>query len=254
MTNSDAKIAEMFTAGAHFGYSKASRHSSIQDSVFGTKDGVQVIDLEKTAAQLEFAQEAVRNLTVNGGKIIFVGSKNEAKDVVKEAARELGMPYVNTRWIGGTLTNYSEIKKRINKLAKMMTDREKGEYDKYNKKEQLDLDKEIEKLQKHYTGLLTMSELPKALIVVDSKSEHIAVKEASDMNIPVISISNTDCNIKLVSHPIVANDGASASIAYFITQLKESFTKGDAKEVKKEAKTEAKKEEKKGTEVETKTK
>lgn len=254
MTNSDAKIAEMFTVGAHFGYSKASRHSSVQDSVFGTKDGVQVIDLEKTAAQLESAQQAVKNLSVNGGKIVFVGSKNEAKDVVKDAARELGMPYVNTRWIGGTLTNFSEIKKRITKLAKMMTDREKGEYDKYNKKEKLDLDKEIEKLQKHYTGLLTMTELPKALIVIDSKAESIAVKEASDMNIPVISLSNTDCDISLMKYPIVANDGSKASIEYFIAQLKNSFSKkDDAKEEKKETKTTEKTETKKPT-TETKTK
>ena len=225
MTNTDAKIAEMFAAGAHFGYSKSSRHPSIQDFIYGNKAGVQVIDLEKTAAQLESAQQAVKELSVNGGKIVFVGSKNEAQDIIKSAAKETGMPYVSTRWIGGTLTNYSEIKKRISKLAKMMADREKGEYDKYNKKEQLDLDKEIEKLQKHYTGLLTMTELPKALIVVDSKSENIAVKEAHDMGIPVIAIANTDCDISMVKYPIVANDASVKSISYFIEALQNSFTK-----------------------------
>ena len=225
MTNTDAKIAEMFNVGAHFGYSKSSRHPSVQDFIYGTKAGVQVIDLEKTAAQLESAQKAVKDLSVNGGKIVFVGTKNEAQEIIKTSARETGMPFVYTRWIGGTLTNYSEIKKRINKLAKMMTDREKGEYDKYNKKEQLDLDKEIEKLQKHYTGLLTMSELPKALIVVDPKAEMIAVKEAHDMGIPVIAIANTDCDISIVDFPIVANDASVQSITYFIKALTNSFTK-----------------------------
>ena len=225
MTTTDAQIAEMFAAGAHFGYSKSSRHSSVQDFVFGTKDGIQVIDLEHTAKQLEAAQEKIKTVTVNGGKVIFVGSKNEAQTIVKETADSLGMPYVTTRWIGGTLTNFSEIKKRITKLSKMMADVEKGEYAKYNKKEQLDLDKQIIKLQKHYTGLLSLTELPKAVIVVDSKAESIAVKEASDMNIPVIAISNTDCDISLVSYPIVANDASLKSISYFIEKLASVFTK-----------------------------
>jgi len=229
MTTTDAQISEMFAAGAHFGYSKSSRHSSVQEHVFGTKDGVQVIDLEQTAKQLEAAQEKIKTVTANGGKVIFVGSKNEAQAIVKETANSLGMPYVTTRWIGGSLTNFSEIKKRITKLAKMMVDREKGEYDKYNKKEQLDLDKQIEKLQKHYTGLLTLTELPKAVIVIDSKSEYIAVKEASDMNIPVIALSNTDCNISLVNYPIVGNDASLRSISYFVGKLAESFTKAEAK-------------------------
>ena len=225
MTTNDAQIAEMFAAGAHFGYSKSSRHSSVQDFVFGTKDGIQVIDLEHTAKQLEAAQEKIKTVTANGGKVIFVGSKNEAQAIVKETATALGMPYVTTRWIGGTLTNFSEIKKRISKLSKMMADVEKGEYSKYNKKEQLDLDKQIIKLQKHYTGLLTLTELPKAVIVIDSKTESIAVKEASDMNIPVIAISNTDCDLSLVSRPIVANDASLKSISYFVGKLAEAFTK-----------------------------
>lgn len=225
MTTTDAQISEMFAAGAHFGYSKSSRHSSVQDFVFGTKDGVQVIDLEHTAKQLEAAQKKIADVTVNGGKVIFVGSKNEAISTTKEAANAHGMPYVTTRWIGGTLTNFSEIKKRITKLATMMADREKGEFGKFNKKEQLDLDKQIEKLQKHYTGLLTLTELPKAIIVVDSKAEAIAVKEANDMNIPVISLSNTDCDISKIGYPIVANDSSMKSIAYFIEKLAGSITK-----------------------------
>ncbi len=225
MTTTDAKVSEMFAAGAHFGYSKSSRHSSVQDYIFGVKDGVQVVDLEKTVGLLEKALEGMTKAAANGGKVIFVGSKNEAQDIVKSAAKTLGMPYVTTRWIGGTLTNYSEIKKRVTKLSRMMEDREKGEYEKYNKKEQLDLDKQIEKLQKHYTGLLTLTELPKAIVVVDSKAEAIAVKEANDMNIPVISISNTDCDISTITYPIVANDSSAKSISYFISALAEAAKK-----------------------------
>lgn len=225
MTTSDAQIKEMFAAGAHFGYSKSSRHASVQDFVFGTKDGVQVVDLEKTAQQLAAAEEKIKTVAAGGGKIIFVGSKNESHAVIKDVAAKLAMPYVTTRWIGGTLTNFSEIKKRITKLSKMMADREKGEYEKYNKKEQLDLDKQIEKLQKHYTGLLTLTELPKALVVIDSKAEAIAVKEANDMNIPVISLSNTDCDITTIDFPIVANDSSVGSITYFINKLADAAAK-----------------------------
>lgn len=229
MTNTDTQISEMFAVGAHFGYSKSSRHSSVQDFIFGTKDGIQVIDLEHTVKQLEAASEKISTVTANGGKVIFVGSKNEAKAIIKETAEKLGMPYVNTRWIGGTLTNFNEIKKRITKLSNMMRDVEKGEYaTKYNKKEQLDIDKQIIKLQKHYTGLLSLTELPKALIVIDSKSESIAVKEAADMNIPVISLSNTDCDIRTVRYPVIANDASLKSITYFVGKLAEAFTKATA--------------------------
>ncbi len=219
MTATDTQMKEMFDAGVHFGYAKSSRHPSVKDNVLVAKEGLQVIDLEKTIASLEAAEQKIKEVRAQNGIILFVGSKNEAIKIVEENAKKIGMPFVTTRWIGGTFTNYSEIKKRVSKLSKMLIDREKGEYEKYNKKERLDLDKEILKLQKHYTGLLAMTEMPKLLIIIDSKSESIATQESQDMNIPVISISNTDCDISGIQFPIVANDSSVKSIEYIITRL-----------------------------------
>lgn len=222
MTATETQMKDMFDAGAHFGFSKASRHPSVKNFVFAAKDGLQVIDLEKTADSLAAAEQKIKEVRTQNGIVVFVGSKNEAIKIVEENAKKIGMPFVTTRWIGGTFTNHNEIKKRVNKLSKMLVDREKGEYEKYNKKERLDLDKEILKLQKHYTGLLAMTEMPKLIVVVDSKAESIAVQEAKDMRIPVIALCNTDCDISGIDFPIVANDTSAKSIQYFITKLTEA--------------------------------
>ena len=212
-------LQTMFEAGVHFGYNKASRHPSVKDHVFGTKDGVQIIDLEKTNQSITEATDFLKELASTSSKVVFVGSKNESKSLIKDAATSLGMGYVNTRWVGGTFTNFAQIKKRIQKLEKMLDQREKGEFAKYTKKEQLMLDREIAKLQKNYGGLMGMTELPKAIIVIDSDYETIAVKEAIAMNIPVIAISNTDCDIREIKYPIVANDSTRKSVEFLVGML-----------------------------------
>lgn len=219
------RIEEMFKAGAHFGYSKTRRHPSIAPYIFGVKNRVEIIDLEKTDELLEKALAFISTLAKEGKQILFVGGKNEAKQALKLAASSLGMPYVDGRWIGGTLTNFSEIKKRLNKLEDLTKQKEKGELSKYTKKERLMIDREIANLDRFFSGILPMKDLPKALVAVDSKKEIIAVTEAQKMNIPVIALGGTDCSVAGINYPIVANDSSVQSITFFVNEITKTYQK-----------------------------
>jgi len=218
-----AIIEEMFKVGAHFGYSKSKRHPSMKSLIFGVKNTVEIINLEKTDEYLARAKDFVASLAKEGKQILFVGSKNEGRDVVKNAAMSVDLPYVTNRWIGGTITNFSEIKKRIARLESLTSKKEKGELGMYTKKERLLIDREIEDLEKHFGGLLSMKQKPAALFVVDSGCESIAVKEAMDTGIPVISLSGSDCNIKEIDYPIPANDSSRSSISFFVDIITNTY-------------------------------
>lgn len=222
----NTKIDEMLTAGAHFGYTRTRRHPSVKSYVLGSKNRVDILNLEKIEELSNKAREFVKTLASAGKTIIFVGSKPEARDVVKKTAEELGMPYVTERWIGGTLTNFPEIKKRIDKLAALLESREKGVTVVYTKKERLLIDREIERLQKYFAGLSTLKNLPAAIFVVDSKNENIAVKEALKMKIPVISLSNSDCDLSMITYPILGNDASMSSITFFVGEIAEAYREG----------------------------
>jgi len=212
-------IDELFTKGAHFGYSKTKRHPTAKDFIFGSKEGLDIIDLEKTEVALENAKSKLAEITSKGGKIILVGNKSEVKDLIPELAKSDKIFYVNNRWIGGTLTNFREIQKRIKKLALLMKDAETGEFAKFTKKEALKKEKEILKLKKYYEGLLNMFDKPKAIVVVDGKEEAIAVEEAIKIGVPVISIANTDNDISRVEFPILANDRSRSAIELILKEL-----------------------------------
>jgi len=220
------RIDEMFKAGAHFGYSKTRRHPSIAPYIFGVKNRVEIIDLEKADDLLEKALLFISTLAKEGKQILFVGGKNEARQSLKLAAMSINMPYVDGRWIGGTLTNYAEIKKRLAKLEDLVNQKEKGELSKYTKKERLMIDHEISNLDRFFSGILSMKDLPKALFVIDPKKEIIAVTEAQKMNIPVISLAGTDCDIANINYPIVANDSSVSSITFFVTEIAKAYQKG----------------------------
>ncbi len=219
-------IDEMFKAGAHFGYQKSRRDSSTSPFIFGTKNKIEIIDLEKTLPQLEKAEAFVSDLAKAGRQILFVGGKSEAKTAVKIGAMSIDMPYVDGRWIGGAITNFTEIKKRIAKFEDLQKQKEKGELTKYTKKERLLIDREIENLDEMFSGIVSMREMPKALFVIDPKKENIAVAEAKKAGIPVIAVANTDCNIKEIDFPIVANDASTSSIAFFVSQIVKSYKAG----------------------------
>jgi small subunit ribosomal protein S2 len=205
------QIERMFKAGAHFGLAKSRRHPSVKSLIFGAKNRVEIFDLEKTKDYLEKAKEFVKSIAKHNGMVLFVGGKSEAQDATRKTAEALGMPYVAGRWIGGTFTNFPNIRKRVERLEMLMDQREKGELGKYTKKERLLIDREIEKLQRFFSGITPMKELPKAVFVVDSRYEEIAVTEAHKVGIPVIALSGSDNNLKDVEFPIPGNDSSISS-------------------------------------------
>ena len=212
-------------AGVHYGYSRTRRHPSATPFIYGNKGGVDIIDVEKTIAQLSTVGAFLKELAASGKTVLFVGVKPEARTHVAEVAALLHQPSVTERWIGGILTNFTEIKKRIHKLEDLKEKRASGELAKYTKKEQLLLDREMDRLSKYFSGLIGMTKMPEAVVVIDPKKEHIAVAEARKMGIPVIALANTDCSLRAITYPIVGNDGSSSSIATILGILKDAFQK-----------------------------
>ena len=221
-------IEEMFRAGAHYGYSKSRRHPSTATYIFNTKNGVDIINIEKTYELFAKAIETVQNIAQSGKTILFVGTKSEARQQMTEAALALNMPYVSERWVGGTLTNFPEIKKRIVKLLDLRDQKEKGGLEKYTKKERLMIDREMDDMTKNFRGVTGITKTPDYMFVIDPKKEHIAVTEARKMKIPIIAVLNTDCNLKEIDYPIIANDASVSSITFFVTQAKNAYNKGTA--------------------------
>lgn len=230
-------IDELFAAGAHFGFVKARRHPSTKGFILGAKNNLEIFDLEKTHLELEKALAFITEKGKEAATILFVGGKSEAREAVRRAGTHLNMPFVSGRWIGGTLTNFSEIKKRIAKLEELTTQKEKGELAKYTKKERLLIDREIAKLNLYFSGLSTMKALPKVLVVVDPKKESIAVAEARQMKIPLVALAGSDTNLREVDYAIPANDSSLKSIALILTKITEAYSAGQA-EIKKEVKKE----------------
>lgn len=219
-------IGAMFEVGAHFAYSKARRHPTASSFIFGAKDKVEIFDLEKTKELLDEAINFMASLARDGKRVLFVSGKNEAREVVRLNALSLDMPFVVERWIGGTLTNFDQIKKRIARLEELTNEKESGELSKkYTKREQVLLGREMESLEDTFGGLISMKELPAALFVVDTKREHIAVEEAKKKGIPVIALMNSDCDVKSAEYPIPANDASVKSITFFVEMLTDTYKK-----------------------------
>ncbi|MDR3519894.1 MAG: 30S ribosomal protein S2 [Candidatus Pacebacteria bacterium] len=224
--DADTAIEKMFKAGAHYGYSKTRRHPSVSKYIFATKNKEDIINLEKTTLLLDTAAEFIKELGSKGKVVLFVGTKPEAKVTIKDVAESLNMPYVIERWIGGTLSNFTEIKKRILELENYRKDSVDGGLDKYTKKERVVMAKKMEKLTRYYSGLIGLKKSPDALFVIDAKSEHIAATEARKSGIPVIALVNSDSNIKTIDYPIVANDSGIPSIKFFTLAIADAYKEG----------------------------
>jgi len=224
-TKAKTNLDELFKHGAHFGFGKSRRHPSMTPLIFGSKNRSDIFDLEKTAESLEKALSFVADLASTGAVILFVGGKSEATKAVEGAAQNVNMPYVASRWIGGTLTNFSEIRKRVDTMLDLLSQKEKGELIKYTKKERLLIDRKIEKLQKMYGGVKSMTHLPKALFIVDPRYEETALREANTLKIPVIGLCSTDNNLKNIKYPIPANDSSRTSIEFFVNKIAEGYNK-----------------------------
>lgn len=216
-------IENMFGAGAHFGLGRSRRHPTITPFIFGTKNATDIFDLEKTVETLEKAKTIVAALAKEKKTILFVGGKKEASTAVKNAAMSINMPYVDGRWIGGTLSNFGQVRKRIDRYEKLVSDREKGELAKYTKRERMLIDKEIASLEKMFYGIVSLKKMPDAVFIIDPKREKNAVKEAVDMNIPVIALAGSDCDIREVNYSIVGNDASKASIGFFLSEIVKAY-------------------------------
>ena len=229
--NTHTTIDGMFSAGAHFGLGRSRRHPSVAPFIFGTKNRTDIFDLEKTEKTLETAKAFVTALAKEGKTILFVGGKKEASALVKLVAQTINMPYVEGRWIGGTLTNFGNIRKRIERYEKLIDDKEKGELAKYTKRERMLIDREIAKLERMFSGIVSLKKMPDLLFLVDPRKEQNAIGEASHAKIPVMALASSDCNILEVKYPIVGNDAAKASIQFFLNEIASAYSAG-----KKEAK------------------
>ena len=216
----------MFTAGAHFGLGRSRRHPTVAPFIFGSKNNTDIFDLEKTEKLLEKAKTFVGTLAKEDKVILFVGGKKEARETVKNAAQSLNMPYVDGRWIGGSISNFGQIRKRIDRYEKLVSDKEKGELSKYTKRERMLIDKEIASLEKMFYGIVTMKKIPDALFIIDPKKEKIALKEAVDFSIPVIALSGSDCNISQVKFPKIGNDTGKTSIQFFVSEIVGAYQAG----------------------------
>jgi len=223
---SDNTIEEMFNAGVHYGYGKTRRHPSVSQYIYTTKNKTDIIDLEQTSVMLEKAIEFIQTLGAGNKTVLFVGTKPEAKTAVKNLAESLEMPYVNERWIGGTISNFTEIKKRIAELENYRKDTETGGLDKYTKKERVVMAKKMARLDRYYSGLVGLKKAPDAMFIIDPKAEHIAFTEARKSGIATIALANSDTNIKDVDYPLVGNDAAIASILFFTNAFTNAYKKG----------------------------
>ena len=224
----DSTIEELFAAGAHYGYGKSRRHPSASPYIYATKGGADIINLEKTMLLLEKAREFARGLGARGKTILFVGTKPEAKEAVKKAALSQQLPYVVARWIGGTFSNFSEIKKKITELEDYHEANVKGGLEKFTKKERLVMAKRMEKLEIYYTGLLGLKKLPDAIFVIDPRAEHIAATEAKKSGVPIIALANSDSDIRDIDYPIPGNDASVPAIELVTEMIAKAYEAGKA--------------------------
>lgn len=232
--SNSALVEQMFQAGAHYGYSKTRRHPSVSSYIYATKNKTDIINLEKTTVLLEEALKFVKELASKGKVLLLVGTKPEAKEIIKEAGISLDMPYVTERWIGGTISNFIEIKKRITELETYQKDSKEGGLDKYTKKERVVLAKKMEKLARYYSGLIGMKKIPDALFIIDTKEEHVAATEAIKSGVPIVALTNSDSNIKTINYPIISNDAGILSIKFFVKHIVDTYKNSIVEKTSKE--------------------
>lgn len=221
-----SSLEEILKAGGHFAYSRSKRHPKMKSFIFSVQNSVEIFDLEKTDKRIEAAKEFLKNLGKTGKTILFVGTKNGVNKIIQSVAKDLDLPYVSERWLGGTLTNFKEIKNRIDHLSDLSAKKESGELEKYTKKECLQVEKKILKLKKYFGGIARLKNQPSAIVVVDSKQEKNAIAEAKQNNIPVIAIMNSDCDPGDADYPIPANDNSLTSVKYFLSELSAAYREG----------------------------
>ena len=221
-------IKELLEAGVHFGHQTRRWNPKMKQFIFDARNGIHIIDLSKTLTQLQGACDFLATTGRKGGQVLFVGTKKQAQEAVKEAAKACGQHYVTERWLGGTLTNFNTVKRsiaRLKQIEKMETD---GSINNYVKQEQSMLRREAARLMKNFEGIRSMERFPSAMFVVDIKREHNAVAEGRRLNIPIVAVVDTNCDPDLVDYPIAGNDDAIRSVRMVLTTIVQTITQAKA--------------------------
>jgi len=219
-------MKELLEAGVHFGHQVKRWHPKMKKYIFGERNGIYIIDLQKTVKGLEEAYFFVKNIAMAGTPVLFVGTKKQSQDAIRDEAQRSGAFYVNQRWLGGMLTNFSTIKKSIEKLKKIESMKEDGTYELLPKKEVAALEKERGKLEKNLSGIKDMTSFPGALFVVDPKKERIAVAEARKLSVPIVAIVDTNCDPDEVDYVIPGNDDAIRAIKLITSKIADAIREG----------------------------
>lgn len=221
--NLEPGLAEMATAGLHFGHKTSKTHPKMAEYIAGVRNTIHIIDLEKTKEKLALALDFISQLAASGKVILIVGTKPHIKNLVEETAHDCNLPYVVTRWIGGTLTNFSVISKRIEYFKELEVKKEQGEFEKYTKKEQAQIEKELHSLKERFGGIKELKSLPDALFVCDVDENAIAIREAKKAGIKVIAIVDTNNDPTQADYAIPANNDALSSVKYILEKVKEAI-------------------------------
>jgi len=231
LPDSTTTIKELLESGAHFGHQTSHWHPRMKTFIFTKREGIHIINLELTAAMLDKACAAAKEIVAEGGTILFVGTKKQAHDAIEEEAKRCGMPYVNNRWVGGTLTNFTTIQSRIDYLVRTEDSQSKGEFARLPKKEASQIEEEIARMNKQMGGIKEMTRLPSALFIVDTVKESIAIAEARRMSIPIIAMVDTNSNPDEIDFPIPANDDAIRAVKLICRRIADSILEGKASQV-----------------------
>lgn len=225
---SPVTMKALLETGVHFGHRTPKWNPKMAPFIFGQRNGIHIIDLRQTIANLNNYYDKVRDIAANGGTVLFVGTKRQAQETIAKEAERCGMPYVNQRWLGGTLTNWRTIKDRIETLKKLEARRDKGEFELLTKKEGLLLERKIEKLNLRLGGIREMKRLPEIVIVVDTPREFTAVNESNILNIPVLALADTNSDPDVIDYIVPANDDAMRSIKLLVGAFADAVLEGKA--------------------------
>lgn len=220
------EIESMLKAGVHLGHAKSKNHPTMQPYIFGVRNTISILDLTQTEEKLRKAMDFIRGIAHRGGLVLFVGTRPGARKVVEETAKQALMPYFTERWIGGTLTNYKMISKRIAEMQSLEKEKETGGFEKYTKKERARKDDEITRLRRFFDGLRKLTRMPDAVVIVDTTHDTTAVREAKKMKIPIVALCDSNANADLIDFPIPSNDHALPAITYMLGKFTEAIEEG----------------------------
>ncbi len=219
-------LKTLLESGVHFGHRTKRWNPKMRRYIFTERNGVHIIDLQQTVSQLEKAYNYIRDLSKDGGVVLFVGTKRQAAPIIAQESRRCEMPFVDKRWLGGTLTNFKTIRSRVDYLIELENRRDRGEFNRLPKKEVLKLNEEIERLERRVGGLRSLTRLPDALFVVDTRREDLAVKEANKLNIPIVALVDTNCDPDYIDLVIPSNDDAIRAIKLMVSKMADAVIEG----------------------------